>query len=139
MLSFRMILFCAVAGICLWGLFNLLDNLKQPDLLRSAKAVIVKGCEPAESDDAAMLCPQLYCQKALLDAKEFSLRTRFDVTIDKKDSSSPTGTHLIAGSIVGDDESGFACLLESNKVVAKRRLKVDELRALTQQSGGWQL
>ncbi len=139
MLSFRMILFCAGAGICLWGLFNLLDNLKQPDLLRSAKAVIVKGCEPAESDDATTLCPQLYCQKALLDAKDFSLRTRFAVTIDKKESSSPTGSHLVAGTIVGDKESGFACLLESNKVLAKRRLKAEELNALTQQSGGWEL
>ena len=31
MLSLRMIIVAGIAGICLWGLFNLLDNLKEPD------------------------------------------------------------------------------------------------------------
>jgi hypothetical protein len=134
-----MILFCGISGICLWGLFNLLDNLQQPDLLRSAKAVIVKGCEPPESPDAVLLCPQLYCQKALLDMKELSLRTRFKVTIDKTDPAAPTASHLIAGNIIGDAEAGFACLLDHNKVIARRRLNARELGALAQQSSDWKL
>jgi hypothetical protein len=140
MLSFRMILFCGIGGICLWGLFNLLDNLKQPQLLRSAKAIIVKGCEPAESEEALQLCPQLYCQKALLDSTTLARRTRFTVTADKKDSAAKPSTHLIAGTLTGSDGvPGFACLLEQHKVIAKRRLDAAELDALTKQNGGWRL
>lgn len=141
MLSFRMILFCALGAICLWGLFNLLDNLKQPELLRSTKAVIVKGCAPAEGPEAAQLCPQLFCQKALLDAKDLPLRTRFTVTTDRIDASATTTVRLVAGTIVGADGggTGFACLLDQHKVLAKRRLSAGELDVLEKQAGGWTL
>jgi hypothetical protein len=138
MLSFRMILFCLGAGICLWGLFNLLDNLKQPELLRAPKAIIVKGCEPAESAEAAVLCPQLYCQKALLDSKSLPLKTRFTVTTDRRDAA--TSTQLIAGTISGAaGEPAFACLMDGQRVIAARRLDMQALEPLQQQAGGWKL
>lgn len=138
MLSLRLILFSAGAAICLWGLFYLLENLKQPELLRSTRAVIVKGCAPAESEEAAVLCPQLHCQKALLDAKEFPLRTRFVVSLDR--SSAPDTAHLIAGTLKDNEtDFGFACLMNENIVVARRRLKAGELAALAMQSGDWKL
>lgn len=138
MLSFRMILFCCGAGICLWGLFNLLDNLKQPELLRASKAIIVKGCEPAESDEAATLCPQLYCQKALLDTKSLPLKTRFNIVTDRHDRAS--SKHLIAGTISGaDGEPAFACLMDRHRVIAARRLAMQQLERLQQQAGGWEL
>jgi len=141
MLSFRMILFCGLAGICLWGLFDLLDNLKQPELLRSPKAIVVKGCEPAPADDTAgKLCPQLYCQKALLDAKVVPLRSRFSVTVDKTQAN-PPGTHLVGGlARLGDGaQQPFACLLDGHKVMASSAITPQLLEALAQQSGDWKL
>jgi hypothetical protein len=138
MLSFRMSLFCFIAGICLWGLFNLLDNLKQPELLRAPKAVVVKGCEPAQSDEATRLCPQLYCQKALLDAKSLPLKTRFNITSDRRDAA--TSTHLITGTVSGaEGEPGFACLMNQHRVIAARRLDMAQLERLQQQPSGWAL
>ena len=116
MLSFRMILFCGVAGFCLWGLFNLLDNLKQPELLRTAKVVVVKGCDSTASAEALQLCPQLYCQKALLESKAAPLKTRFTVTLDKSDANA----RVVGGNT--NDGRSFACLLEGNKVTASRLL-----------------
>jgi hypothetical protein len=140
MLSFRMILFCGLAGICLWGLFDLLDNLKQPELLRSPKAIVVKGCDPAPDDAAGKLCPQLYCQKAILDAKVVPLRSRFSVTIDKTHAG-PPGTHLVAGlARLGDGgEQPFACLLDRHKVMASNAITPQQLEELAQQSGDWKL
>jgi hypothetical protein len=144
MLSFRMILFCGLAGICLWGLFDLLDNLKQPELLRSPKAIVVKGCDPVPADEAGKLCPQLYCQKAILDAKVVPLRSRFSVTIDKTQVSlvpGPPDTHLVAGlARLGDDvQQPFACLLDGHKVMASNAITPQLLEELAQQSGDWKL
>ena len=37
MLSLRLAIFAASVGIALWALFSLLDNLREPELLRSDK------------------------------------------------------------------------------------------------------
>ena len=133
MLSFRMFVFCGVAGFGLWGLFNLLDNLKQPELLRSAKAIVVKGCDARNTPEAIQACPRLFCQKALLESKVVPLKTRFTVTLDKADAK----THLVAGTT--QDGQSFACLLEQNKVTASRLITAQESSGLDAQQGGWQL
>lgn len=138
-----MVLFSAAAGICLWGLFNLLDNLKQPELLRSSRVIVVKGCEPQEAPQAVQRCPQLYCEKALLESHAVPLRAHFNVTIDRTDANAAHAIHLIAGTVntagqAGDD-GGFACLLDGSKVIASRRLTATELAALAKQPGNWQL
>lgn len=142
MLSLRMILFSIAAGICLWGLFNLLDNLKQPKLLRTPKVIVVKGCEPAESAEAVRLCPQLYCQKALLEAKVLPLQARFTVTLDRTSQATHPSVHLIAGTVGSGAPGGgpqFACLLDKHRVIAHRLLAAGELAGLAQQSSGWTL
>ena len=133
MLSFRMILFCGVAGFCLWGLFNLLDNLKQPELLRTAKVVVVKGCDSTTSAEAMQSCPPLYCQKALLESKAVPLKTRFTVTVDKNDAK----TRVIGGRI--DDGRSFACLLDGNKVTASRLVTDKELSDIDSRPDNWTL
>jgi len=140
MLSFRMMLFCGLAGICLWGLFDLLGNLKQPELLRTAKAVVVKGCEPAQSQEAIRLCPQLYCQKALLESKAVEVRSRFDITVDKT-YPEVDSTRLIGGLARRRDDTrqAFACLLDGHKVTASAVLEPRALEELAQQPGRWQL
>ncbi|HKE95448.1 MAG TPA: hypothetical protein VKB34_14135 [Povalibacter sp.] len=76
MLPVRLGVVVAVAALCLWGLFSLLESLNKPELLRSAKAVVVKGCDSPESG-AQQQCAALFCQKALLDQKLVPLNTRF--------------------------------------------------------------
>jgi len=127
MLSFRSILVTALAAICLWGLFSLLDNLREPELLRSPKAVVVKGCEPMESEEAKRLCPQLLCQKALLDGKHVPISTRFQVTEDENRSREAgqvrqviVGTGRPAGT--GATELRFECVMENAKVSSARVL-----------------
>lgn len=139
MLPLRLAIFAAVFGIALSGLFWLLGNLSEPELLRSKKAVVVKGCDPIENEDAARICPQLYCQKFLLDTRAFELRYRFNVTVDRKDGAE----HLIGGTaqpFVAKPNDGpaqsFACALEGKQVVAGRAVTADELRDLAEQ-GSW--
>ena len=133
MLPLRLAIFAAVFGIALSGLFWLLGNLSEPELLRSKKAVVVKGCDPIDNEDAARICPQLFCQKYLLDTKAVPLRYRFDVTVDHHSGAQ----HLIGGVakpfIAGkgnDPDVNFACVLENQKVVTGRTVAAAELEAL---------
>ena len=137
MLPVRLAIFAAVFGIALSGLFWLLGNLSEPELLRSKKAVIVKGCDPIEGEDAARICPQLFCQKFLLDRRAFELRYRFDVTVDKRSGAE----HLIGGvakpfvAKPGDGPAGnFACVLDGKQVIAGRSISATELAELAAQS-----
>jgi hypothetical protein len=54
-LSLRFVIFAGVFGIALWGLFSLLDNLREPKLL---------------------------CQKFLVDKRTVPARSVFKVTVD---------------------------------------------------------
>lgn len=132
MLSLRLFVVLSLSGVALWGLFSLLDNLREPQLLRSQNAVIVKGCEPMQSDDARQRCPQLFCEKALLDARALSLRSSFEVTLDRRAG----GKQLIGGKSAGDG-AHFACVLERGKVVAARTIDPAELAALAEQPERW--
>jgi hypothetical protein len=133
MLPLRLAIFAGVFGIALSGLFWLLGNLDEPELLRSKKAVVVKGCDPIEGEVAARVCPQLFCQKHLLDTKVFELRYRFNVTVDQRSG----GEHLIGGTAkpfvakAGDGpERSFVCVLEGSRIVESRAVSADELRDL---------
>lgn len=139
MLPLRLAIFAAVFGIALSGLFWLLGNLSEPELLRSKKAVIVKGCDPIEGEDAARLCPQLFCQKFLLDTRAVELKYRFTVTVDRHSGSE----HLIGGTarpfIVKDPapELTFACVLEGPEVLAGRVITAAELESLADDPDQW--
>lgn len=140
MLPLRLTIFAAIFGIALSGLFWLLGNLSEPELLRSKKAVVVKGCDPIEGDDAARLCPQLFCQKYLLDTRAVELRYRFEVSVDQRSGAE----HLIGGTArpfvakPGDvAEHTFACLLEGDKVVAGRVVAPARLQELSAQPNVW--
>jgi hypothetical protein len=131
-LSLRLVIFAALSGVALWGLFSLLDNLREPELLRSPKAVVVKGCNPIESDDAVRLCPQLICQKALLDARIFPLRAQFEITVDRR-----TPSRQLIGGVVRENasEAGrFACVVENNKATSARAVDPEDLDALANES-----
>lgn len=140
MLPLRLTIFAAVFGIALSGLFWLLGNLSEPELLRSKKAVVVKGCDPIDGDDAARLCPQLFCQKFLLDTRAVALRYRFEVSVDQRAGAD----HLIGGIArpyvpkKGDvPEQSFACLLDGDKVVAGRVVEPAQLQALAARPTAW--
>lgn len=129
MLSLRMIIVAGIAGIALWGLFNLLDNLKEPGLIRTDKAVAVKGCDTLDAHpDAPRLCPQLLCQKALIDRKLANVRAQFKVTVDQ-----PHGDdRLVGGELLGADRH-FACTLRQLQVLQAHVLSADELQNLVAQ------
>jgi hypothetical protein len=137
-LSLRLVIFAALLGIALWGLFSLLDNLREPELLRSAQSTLVKGCDSMESSEAQRLCPQLYCQKFLLDARSLPLRSVFRVTVDTK----ADGEQLIGGVVKGsiaDSERRFACILRDSKVTGARLVSGAEFDALAAQPTNWSL
>ena len=138
MLSLRLVIFAAISGIALWGLFSLLDNLREPELLRSAKVILVKGCDPMESAQARQLCPQLYCQKFLLEGRSLPLRSVFKVTVDTTAGSE----HLIGGVVqtgaAGSDQR-FACILRDVKVTSGQLIDGAHLEALAAQPANWSL
>ena len=116
MLSLRMLIVAGLAGIAFWGLFQLLDNLKEPGLLRTSKAAAVKGCGSLdEHKDAARLCPQFLCQKALIDRKLAALDSRFEMIA----SEGPYPERVVRGTIVGTGQS-FECTLSELKVTDAR-------------------
>ena len=113
MLSLRMIIVAGIAGICFWGLFQLLDNLREPALLRTAKAVAVKGCSSIDDHkDAARLCPQFICQKALIDRKLAPLDAKFTMTTDEVID----GTHIVGGTVSATGKD-FECKLSGLKLL----------------------
>jgi hypothetical protein len=137
-LSLRLVIFAALSAIALWGLFSLLENLREPELLRSPKAIVVKGCDPIESSDAQRLCPQLLCQKFILDARTVPLRSVFKVTVDSK-----VGNEQLIGGVVqsgaADTDRRFACTLRANKVTAGKLVDGADLEALAAQPANWSL
>ena len=138
MLSLRLAIFAALSAIALWGLFSLLGNLREPQLLRSTKAIVVKGCEPLESPEAQRLCPQLWCQKFILESRSVPLRSVFQVTVDTR-----AGTEQLIGGVVqsgsADSDRRFACTLRANKVTAGRVVDGAHLEALAAQPANWSL
>ncbi|MGH8178855.1 MAG: hypothetical protein ACREV5_21560 [Steroidobacter sp.] len=138
MLSLRFFIVMSLSGVALWGLFSLLENLRKPELLRSAKAIVIKGCDPIETDEAARLCPQLFCQKSLLDTRAFPLKSHFEVTVDLAAAS-----QRLIGGVVRDNAATqvgrFACLLESDKGPIARAVDQAELDALAHQPDKWSL
>jgi hypothetical protein len=102
-----MVIFAGLAGICLWGLFNLLDNLKQPGLLRTQNSVAVKGCAALDAHkDSPRVCPQLLCQKTLIDRKLLGLDDRIEIVSDNSDQG---GRIIDIRSITTDQH--FACVV----------------------------
>ena len=140
MLSFRFVIISAVAGVSLWGLFALLDTLREPALLRAEKATTIKGCEVLDSEETRAVCPQLFCQKAVIEAKLVSYKTRFAVTVDKEDDE---GTRLIGGNAGNNPSTNptarFACLFDESKIVAVKLVDPAELDDLAAQPGDWSL
>jgi len=107
-----MLIVAGLAGIAFWGLFQLLDNLKEPGLLRTTKAAAVKGCGSLDDHkDAPRLCPQFLCQKALIDRKLAALDSRFDMVAGEGPYPQP----VVRGTIVGTGQS-FECTLAELKV-----------------------
>lgn len=138
MLSIRLAIFAGLFAVALSGLFWLLHNLGEPELLRSPKSAVVKGCDPMESDAARRLCPQFFCQKSVLDAKLVPVSSRFEVTVDTRDAA----RHLIGGlarPLPPAGELHFACLLEGGKVVATRIVDAARMDQLAAQPGDWTL
>jgi hypothetical protein len=134
-LPLRFFIFAGLAGICLWGLFSLLENLGEPELLRSPKAAVVKGCESIETPDAAKLCPQFFCQKALLDANTVPRSSKFQITVQRRSDKA----ELVGGVITAGPATNrhFACMLENNVVKRHAVLSAEELQALPAASGEW--
>ena len=140
MLPLRLGIFAAIFGVTLSGLFWLLDNLSEPELLRSQQAIIVKGCDPLEAEDAAHLCPQLFCQKFLLDARAVELRSRFEVTVDERSGSEQLigGIARMPGAAAANTPGeSFACLLENSEVIAGRVLDATALEELQLSPDDW--
>jgi hypothetical protein len=135
-LSLRLVIVLSLSGVALWGLFSLLENLREPELLRSPKAVVVKGCEPMDSDDARRMCPQLFCQKALLDARLVPPRSSFTPTIDRHARK----RQLIGGlaRVAGSDAASYACVLDRRKVVSARIVDHAELEMLASEPDAWE-
>lgn len=138
MLSLRLAIFAALFGIALWGLFALLGNLREPQLLRSDKSIVVKGCESLDSAQAQSVCPQLFCQKYLLDGRSVPLRSVFKVTVDTRAGNE----HLIGGLVqtgAADSNRRFACILRDDKVTAGQLVDGAHLEALAAQPASWSL
>ncbi len=138
MLALRFALFASLGAIALWGLFSLLDNLKEPELLRSARATVLKGCESPESPEVVAKCAALRCQKALLDTKAVPLSTRFQIDDERVAGE----LRLVTGQGRAHDAADplfFACTLQREANVLAKVLTREEVIELVAQEGDWSL
>lgn len=137
MLALRFALVGSLGAIALWGLFSLLDNLKEPGLLRSDRAVVLKGCDPMETQEAKQRCPGLRCQKALLDARLVPLLT----TLEMQDERASANDRLVVGSAIFQAQPAqeFACVLKGDQVTSVQLVSSAEIEELLAQDGDWEL
>lgn len=139
MLTFRFVMVTTAASICLWGLFSLLDALSDPGTLRAESNSEIRGCELLDNDESRAVCPQLFCQRAVIDTKQVSYKSRFAVTVDKEDGT----VRLIGGDVSDkaptDPTSSFACLVKGTRIVAVRVTDRAGLKEIALQQSGWTL
>lgn len=131
-----MILTIVAAGLCLWGLFSLLDTLNEPGLLRSEDRAVVKGCDTLDSEETLQACPPLLCQKALFDAKSFPARSALHVTADVT-SGSERLIAVSAGSSADAPANEFICVMRREKVLLSRAATPGEIQDAVAMQGGW--
>ena len=113
MLSLRIIIVAGIAGIAFWGLFQLLDNLSEPGLLRTERAIIVKGCESLDKHaDASRLCPQFLCQKAVIDRKLVPRDAHFTMDVDE----AVEGQRFVGGTVNATGQA-FECIMAGLKIL----------------------
>jgi hypothetical protein len=135
-LPLRLLIVISLFGVALWGLFSLLENLREPELLRSAQAVVVKGCDSLETAEARAACPTLFCEKAVLDRRMAPLNARFEITFDEGNEA----LRVIGGlsrTPSSTQSAAFACVLKRNQLTAVQSVSESELRALTLESAAW--
>ena len=136
MLSFRLILTIAAAGIALWGLFSLLENLNEPALLRSADRAAVKGCATLDSEATQQQCPPLLCQKALFDAKSFSQHSTLRITADTTRGAERL-VAVSASESAGAPAAQFVCIMQRDKVLLSRRASDEEIQRALAAGSDW--
>ena len=123
MLPIRLGVVAGIAAVSLWGLFSLLESLKEPGLLRTEKATVVKGCEKPDSDEEHDQCASLFCQKALLDARVMPLDARFEL---KSNERYEDGVRVITGQVAANGVTlQLMCDMQGMKVVEAGEL-IDE-------------
>lgn len=127
MLPLRTAIFAAIAAVSLWALFSLLENLREPGLLRSEKAVVVKGCDSRDSQNLDPACFQLFCQKTLLDLKHVPLNAKFEPRAERRSGS----RRLVVGRAVsGQGVHDFACVMQGIRVIDARTIEPEEVEDL---------
>lgn len=142
MLSLRSIVFTTISGISLWGLFSLLVAMREPGLLSADRNPIlkgaIKGCETLNTAETRSVCPQLFCQRAVIEARLVSHKSRFAVTVDKYTGE---GTRLIGGAVSDrdpdDPDARFLCLLSDDRVVAVKVMDLEEFNDLAAHPKKW--
>lgn len=123
----RSALVLSAAALCLWALYSLLSSLREPGLLRSQKAAVLKGCEVLTDPSIRQTCLPLFCQKALIDSKLAPWDARFTVHVQRP-SAADAQLQVVTGSIaVQSDSHNFACLVKGPGVAARRLVTDDEL------------
>src|SRR5262245_35473591 len=98
MLNLRSGLVLTAAALCLWALYSLLSSLKEPGLLRSPKAAVLKGCDVLTDAEIRHACVPLLCQKALLDSKLVPWDARFTLQVQRP-SAADAQFDVVTGQI----------------------------------------
>lgn len=130
MLNLRSGLVLTAAALCLWALYSLLSSLKEPGLLRSQKAAVLKGCDALTDAEIRHTCVPLICQKALLDAKLVPWDAKFTVQSHRA-STADAQYELLIGQVdptALSQANSFACLIRGPQVLARELADSEQLQ-----------
>ncbi|MET0659381.1 MAG: hypothetical protein ABW110_14630 [Steroidobacteraceae bacterium] len=129
-MNLRSGLVLTAAALCLWALYSLLTSLKEPGLLRSQKAAVLKGCEVLTDAEIRQACVPLFCQKALLDAKLVPWDARFKLQLQRP-SAADAQFDVVTGQVDTLAPPGsFACVVHGSQVPVRRMVTADQLEEL---------
>lgn len=126
MLNLRSGLVLTAAALCLWALYSLLSSLKEPGLLRSPKAAVLKGCDVLTDAEIRHTCVPLICEKALLDAKLAPWNAKFTLQ-SQRASTSNFQYELVTGLVDATGPNSFGCLVRGSQVSAREVGSAEQL------------
>ena len=94
-MPFRFVTIGLLVAVLLGGLYSLMVPLKAPMLHVFPKDVLVSGCDEDRTDDAASLCPQLYCYRAVLLSNLIPRNSKLQIV--RSEEKAETGWRAWAG------------------------------------------
>lgn len=138
-MPFRFVTIGVVVLVLLGGLYSLMVPLRAPMLHVLPDDVVVSGCDNDQVDGADVLCPQLYCYRAVLLSDLIPRNSKLEMI--RGEEHAEAGSRTWAGSIRASNQSSettafFRCKMRHDTVESFDVLTPEQWERM-ESVGGW--